>query len=163
MTQKRFPQGSQGPKVRRFVSDLSVSGWQLQLEFMDDYEMTHMASLSIEEVLYCFLGHLSNLKFTRAKYRFGSDLSINYKARRSYQIPKICLVLNWYILQGYLRFYNCICRGLNNYLLYVNTHFGNLSLDDSFVCKFRIAENDYFCFCSCLHIWTHRSGDYWAG
>ena len=37
-----------------FDSNLSVSGWQLQFEFMDVYEMTQIASGNMKDVPYCF-------------------------------------------------------------------------------------------------------------
>ena len=42
------------PKNWRFVSDLSISEWQLQFDFTDGYEMTHVASRGMEEFPYCF-------------------------------------------------------------------------------------------------------------
>ena len=44
----------EGHKIRRFGSDLSVFGWQLQLKFMDGYKLTPTASRSMEEALYSF-------------------------------------------------------------------------------------------------------------
>ena len=41
-------------KDRRFGSDLSVSGWHLQFQFMSGYAMTHIASRSMGKVPYCF-------------------------------------------------------------------------------------------------------------
>ena len=48
---------SHGPKIWRFVSDLSVSRRLLQFEDMDGYEMihVHIYSRSMEEVYNCFL------------------------------------------------------------------------------------------------------------
>ena len=40
-------------KSRWLGSDLSASGWQLLFEFMDDYEMTRIASRIMEEVVCC--------------------------------------------------------------------------------------------------------------
>ena len=42
------------PKNWQFCSNLSISGWQLQFEFTDGYEMTHIASRGMGEVPYCF-------------------------------------------------------------------------------------------------------------
>ena len=49
------------PRNQWFGSDLSVSRWLLQFKLTDGYEMTHIASRSIEEVLYCF--SRSSVKF----------------------------------------------------------------------------------------------------
>ena len=46
-------QGHRGQKNRRFGSDLGVSGWQLQLECIDGYQITHT-----------FQSYLSNFEVT---------------------------------------------------------------------------------------------------
>ena len=47
-----------------FDSDLNVSTWQLQFEYTDGNEMTHIATRISEEV-HAFQGHTSNLKSHR--------------------------------------------------------------------------------------------------
>ena len=41
---------SQGPGNRWTVSDISSAWWQLQIKFMDDYEMTHIAFRSMSDI-----------------------------------------------------------------------------------------------------------------
>ena len=53
--------------INDFGSDLSVSGRQLQFELIHAYEMTHIASSSMEELSYCFQGLLTNFEVTRAE------------------------------------------------------------------------------------------------
>ena len=55
-------------------SDLSVSGWQLQSEFMDCYKMTHIHFGCMEEVPYFFCGGHQMSRSNRLKIRFGSHL-----------------------------------------------------------------------------------------
>ena len=59
------------------------------------YEMTHIAFRSMEEVLYCFLR--SSVKFQgHMGWKIDSDLSWDYKASCSYQIPQIRLVHDFF-------------------------------------------------------------------
>ena len=62
-------QGHTGQKKRRFPPEFDVSGLQLQFELTYGYEMMHKAWSSGEELPYCFQGHQSNFKVTRAKNR----------------------------------------------------------------------------------------------
>ena len=68
-----------------FGSDFGISRWQLQFEFMDGYEMTHIASKSTEELPYCFLR--STVKFrVHTGWKINLDLIWDYKASHSYSI-----------------------------------------------------------------------------
>ena len=54
-------------RSHRFRPKLGVSGLLLQFEFTNGYKMMLNAWSSIEEVPYCFQGHLLNFKVTREK------------------------------------------------------------------------------------------------
>ena len=54
-------QGHTGQKNRRFWPELSVSGQQLQFEFIEGFEMMHKAWCNVEEVPYNFWR--SSIKF----------------------------------------------------------------------------------------------------
>ena len=56
--------------------------------------MTHIASRSMEDVLYCFRSHLSNFKVTRTEKSSWIWFKQDYSAGRSNQIPYIWLVLD---------------------------------------------------------------------
>ena len=58
---------SLGTKNRWFWPELSISRLKLQFEFTDGYEMMLKVWYDIEEMLYCFWGHPSNLKITWAE------------------------------------------------------------------------------------------------
>ena len=95
---------SQGPKTGRFGSNLRVSGWQLQFEFMDGYEITYRASRSMEEVPYCFsgAGYLSNPRPHGLKNRFGSHLRLQSRSQllNPSDLPcfmKLCVALCWFL------------------------------------------------------------------
>ena len=84
---------SHGPENMRFGSDLSVFGWQLGFEFMDGYELTHLASSTWTRFPFVFV-HPSNFKVTWVdKSMISMWFEQDYKASRSYQIPQTCLVL----------------------------------------------------------------------
>ena len=55
-------------------SDLSVSEWHLQFEFMDGYGIIHIASRSIRGCLLFFDVICQNLKSHGPKIRFGSHI-----------------------------------------------------------------------------------------
>ena len=71
---------SHGPKHRR---QLEISGLQLQFEFTDGYEMMRKSWSGMEELPYCFRGHASNFKVTRAENRFGSQLRLQGRSQAS--------------------------------------------------------------------------------
>ena len=92
-------------KNQGFGPDLSVFGWQLQFEFMDGNEMTHIAFRGMEEVPCCF--SKSSIKFEgHTGWKIYLDLIWDYKACRSYQIPQISLLVFRYYLNKWWLYMN---------------------------------------------------------
>ena len=58
---------SHGPINRRLGSDLSISRWQLQFQFLNGYEMACIAFRSMKSFPIVLRGHPSNFKVTRVE------------------------------------------------------------------------------------------------
>ena len=84
---------SMSQRNRRFVYNLSIFRWQLQFGFTGVYEMTHIASRSMEGVPYCFLGHLSYFKVTLAGKSTWIWFELDYKASLSFALLSLRFAL----------------------------------------------------------------------
>ena len=76
----------QGPKYFWFGSNLRVSGWQLQSEFIDGYDTIRIDFMSI----FFSIFYLSNFK-DHTGWQIDLGLIQDYRAGRSYQVPQIFL------------------------------------------------------------------------
>ena len=75
---------SHGTNNRRFWPESSVSGLQLQFEFIDNFEMMHKAWSSMEEVPYCF---------SRSSFEFQGQAGQDSKSKILTQIEHFWTVI----------------------------------------------------------------------